>query len=88
MDKRLLPTLCQTARDVVQNASQPGRAIDTGAFTLAIARAEITRIMGFDDGTLDGQWKKTVKEEVNKALVSVHLCPSCVLLSKIGGFRL
>lgn len=69
MDKSQLPKLQRTVRHVVQNASEAGGAIDSGGFTFATARAEVTRIMGFDKGTLDGQWKKVVKEEVNKALV-------------------
>jgi hypothetical protein len=69
MDKSQLPKLKRTVKHVVQNAAEPGGDIDSQIFTFATARAEVTRIMGFDEGALDGQWKKVVKEEVNQALV-------------------
>lgn len=70
MNKSKFPELQCVVRKVVQTAAVPDGAIDSGEFSFATARAAVTRRMGFAAGTLDGEWKKIVKEEVNKALVS------------------
>ncbi|KAI9636100.1 uncharacterized protein MKK02DRAFT_44801 [Dioszegia hungarica] len=68
MDDSKLPQLKRAVRHLVQAAAEPDGAMDKGEFTFQSARAEVTRILGLDEGALDGRWKKVVKEEVNLAL--------------------
>lgn len=72
MNDSMLPQLRKAIRQVVRKAAEPGGDIDNEEFTLAIARAQVTRMLRLVDGALDGSWKKVVKEEVNKALVSLY----------------
>lgn len=71
MDKSRIPELRKAMLRVVKKAAKPGGPIDREEFTISVARAEVTRELGLADGALDGEWKKLVKEEVNRALVCI-----------------
>ncbi|WWD07379.1 hypothetical protein V865_005477 [Kwoniella europaea PYCC6329] len=77
MDDYLIPSLEKTALRVVRNAARPGGPLEQGVFTIFMARSEIERTMGLDEGDLGkGRWKSMVKELVKAAVDNIDNIPS------------
>ncbi|WVQ69545.1 uncharacterized protein L199_007765 [Kwoniella botswanensis] len=77
MDDSLIPSLKKTAHRVVRNAARPGGTLEQGVFTMFMARSEIERTMGLDQGELGkGRWKSMVKELVKAAVDDIDNIPS------------
>ncbi|OCF53960.1 hypothetical protein L486_08549 [Kwoniella mangroviensis CBS 10435] len=72
MDDSLIPSLKKTAHLVVRNAARPSGTLEQGVFTMFVARSEIERIMGLDQGELGkARWKSMVKELVKAAVDNI-----------------
>jgi hypothetical protein len=70
MEDSRLPDLKRYTKQIVREAHQPGGLIDQGEFTIAVARRQITKSLGLEEGSLDGKpWKQVVKEEVTRVMV-------------------
>ena len=71
MEDMHIVALRRTAKMVVAEASRPGGPLEKGEFTMAIARKEISRRMGFgEEGLEKKEWRTQVKDAVKWALVS------------------
>jgi hypothetical protein len=72
MDDSLLPQLKRHTQKIVREAHKPNGLIDQGLFTISVARRQITKKLGLEEGSLDGKpWKQIVKDEVTRAMVSL-----------------